>query len=166
MKPGTTTTLLGLCIAVSLSGGCGGESAEKERADARADARAAKRAKAQAKYEKCSRQLGPLVEDLQALTSRLDVGLNYEEYTDEVANLKVTYDRVIDRLDNIECVEAAVPAESALNQHLQATSTWGDCFEDIYCENDSIQPSLQRRWAKASRLIDRADARLEDLRPG
>ena len=105
---------------------------------------------------------------MQELNSRLGVGLNYDEYTDHVGDLRVAYDDVpFDELDanDLECVTGAgAPAENAFNEHVKAVNVWQKCFEDIDCDNDSIKPQVQQRWEKAGEQADQAEQALKDLR--
>ena len=157
--------------------GCGGKSDEEKRAEAREEARqeaaerrAEARRKARAEYQRCDRNIGNLLSALQELDSRLDVGLSYDEYTTEVADVKVVYDRIaFDQLGgkHVDCLTAALPAEKGLNQYTRAAGIWGDCIEDFGCDTDSIEPDLQSHWSRASRLSDRARSQLEAIRrPG
>jgi hypothetical protein len=165
-----------LCALTFSVAACGEDKAAKE-AQARKEARQRQAAKdraakvkarkeAQAKLSACEAELDPLVSALSELGSRLDVGLNYEEYTDQVGDLKVAYDQVDwkDQTD-LDCVQGVgLPAEKALNQYTRALNTWTRCFDDIDCDNDSITPSLRKRWATASRRTDDAKEGLQALR--
>ena len=112
--------------------------------------------------EECRAELEPFLEALQDIDARLDIGLNYDEYTDRVGDVSVAYDRIdVGMLEPGSCLAAAAQAEKAFNQYIKASTTWDDCFEDIDCELDSIEPRLQKLWAQATRLRERADARLE-----
>jgi hypothetical protein len=120
---------------------------------------------AQEKYEKCKRQTAPLMQRLHELDSRLGVGLNYDEYTNKVGDVRVAYDQTTSAIGGPECLSGVgLPAEDALNEYVKASNTWGDCVDDINCDNDSIQPELQGHWAKASLAIDRADRGLRKIR--
>ena len=122
---------------------------------------------AEAKAETCKTEMAGLVDALGELDSRLNVGLNYDEYTDQVGDLRVEYDRVDfggSDPEQLECLSSVgLPAEGAMNEYAKAATTWDECFEDIDCDNDAIQPDLQRRWSAASRKADRATRGLEKL---
>ena len=123
--------------------------------------------KAEDKAASCKEEMGGLVDALGELDSRLNVGLNYDEYTDQVGDLRVEYDRVDfggSDPEQLDCLTAVgLPAEQAMNEYAKAAGTWDECFDDIDCDNDSIQPELQRRWATASRKADRASRGLEKM---
>jgi hypothetical protein len=119
----------------------------------------------------CDRQLGELVEAVGELDSRLDIGMTYSDYTSEVSDLKVSYDSIdwdlddeLEPEDTLTCInEVGLPAEKALNEYAKATRIWGECMDDLYCSNDSIEPSLQRRWRRASSNADNATDALDEL---
>jgi hypothetical protein len=46
---------------------------------------------------------------------------------------------------------------------VKAYNIWNNCIEDIDCSNDSIKRRLQKHWAMATRLIERAEQNLETL---
>jgi hypothetical protein len=116
-------------------------------------------------YEDCRAQLGIFIERLGELDSRLDIGLNYDEYGDQVADINVAYDDIPVGTLAYECVNrAGVPAEKALNKYVDAYNVWDRCFGDIDCDLDSIEPKLQRHWSAASQAAERAETGLESLR--
>jgi hypothetical protein len=166
-------------MIVACAGGtaCGtDEEAERRKADA-AQAekkRAAEQerkeraaAKARQQAEDCGSELDPFIDTISELDSRLDIGLSYDEYTNEVADMKVEYDKIdFDAVSDagIECLQSAgLPAEQALRQHVKAAQAWSECFDDFNCENDTVKPELQRLWAKASRQGERARRGLSEL---
>lgn len=115
----------------------------------------------------CSDQLGTLVERLGELDSRLSVGLNYDEYTDEVAELRVAYDKIdFDELgeSGFGCLSGTgLPAEKALNQYAKAATRWGECIDDFGWDTDAIEPALQRRWSHATDFVETAADELDQM---
>jgi hypothetical protein len=110
-------------------------------------------------YTTCQDLVGPLLEALGELDSRLDIGLNYSEYGDKVADANVQYDRIdIDQLrENLDCLSGvAVPLEDALNFYSAAYRVWDNCFDRPSCTNEQITPNLQRKWARAAKKVDAA----------
>jgi hypothetical protein len=93
------------------------------------------------------------------------VGLNYEEYFDEVGNVQVAYNRIpINQLDQ-ECLgQVGVPSEKAFQSYADAADIWEECFEELSCENNTIDPELQEKWATAERLEVRAQQGLAAIR--
>lgn len=121
--------------------------------------------RARAAYAACDRALGPLLKQLRELDSRLNVGLNYDEYTTEVGDIRVVYDSVVEQADDPTCLTSVgIPAEEALNQYAKATGKWEECFDDIDCDTDSIEPTLRKYWDRASTAIDTAEQGLEEMR--
>ena len=113
----------------------------------------------------CVKQLRPLADALSELDSRLDVGLNYAQYSELVATAKVKYDRVNwDKgMRGPGCARTAILLERALNKYTAAYRRWNACIESPSCDTDSITTKLQGAWKDATRAVDQAVARLDDL---
>lgn len=163
------------CLAV----GCGGSSTETtETVDTAAQERAERerererkaeqrRIRQQEEHDACQSAMGPLMRKLGALQSRLAVGLNYEAYGEAVGSARVVYDRIdYSEVGGVRCLTTVgLSLERALNQYATAAGIWTDCFTDIYCEMDTIDPQLQEKWSSAGRSLDKADRNLERLAP-
>ncbi len=105
----------------------------------------------------CPDEISDFVAALQELDSRLDIGLNFQEYSERVGDARVAYDRVDAEDLDASCIEhVGVPAEDAMNAYIEANSTWNDCISDPDCSNDSIATELQAKWAEATELIEEA----------
>jgi hypothetical protein len=118
-------------------------------------------AEAEAAADECRRQTGGLQRALEELDSRLGVGLAYDDYSTQVGDASVAYDRIpIGRLEQDCLLEVGVHLEDAMNAYIKADDTWGDCIVDFGCDVDSIDPELQMRWAEATREINKAKAGL------
>lgn len=171
-------TIAALAMLTALAAaGCGSsdsqtDTAAAERAAARRAAaiRAARdHARRAATYQTCRETLEPLQEALGELDSRLSIGLNYGDYGTRVADVQVVYDRLDWEAlsEDIDCLGGVgVPLERAFNQHIRAQNMWSECFDDWDCDNDSISPSLQSHWAKASRGVEKSIRNLEKMDPG
>lgn len=110
----------------------------------------------------CEEQVGAFVTALQELDSRLNVGMNFERYSETVSDLQVAYDQLPVGEMTPECLDqVAVPAERAFNAYIRAYNVWNRCVSNIDCTNASIKKRLQRQWANASFAILEADASLE-----
>lgn len=162
---------LALCLA---AGGCGGPSQEQKDAavTAREDADQAQETADQAQERadqvaavasSCQSQVKPFVRALANVDSRLGIGLNYADYGQVVSDTKVVYDRVPFGQMKFACFNIAVPAESSMNHLIDAFETWNACFEDLYCDVDSVEPEMQSDWAKASSKLALARSRIADL---
>lgn len=154
---------------------CGGPSA-KERAAKRAvqieylargltlrERAAASRTRATA-YAKCEANIGEFVNALSDLDSRLDVGLTFADYSRRLGDVRVAYNKIDVNSEDLGCLEAGVPAESALNFYSKAHETWNDCIKSLSCDTDSIDPQLQADWAKASPKVSTAVAKLNRIK--
>ena len=112
----------------------------------------------------CERHVGRFLRALEELDSRLSVGLTFEQYTQQVADVRVEYDRVPFKRIDVSCTLAVgVPAENALNLYVKANNTWNRCIGNFGCDIDGIDPTLQRDWRKASREIRKARRGLADV---
>ncbi len=151
-------------------GGCGTDEEAAKKAAAQEKARQ-KAAEAKLVYEGCKSHVGDLIDSLEEITSRLDIGLNYENYSQELGDVKVAYDKAFDDTDVVvalgeDCVSnVAVPAENALNSHLKASILWDRCIEDFDCDPDANEKKMQKHWQRAQRQIAKSQSGLEDLAP-
>jgi hypothetical protein len=120
---------------------------------------------AAAKAGECQAQLGGLIAAEADLDGRLGgVGVNYEEYGRRVGDISAAYNLVPFKQLEVECLtQVGIPAETAMNNYVNAGNTWNECFGDIYCDIDSIEPELQSAWAKASTNVDAATRGMAEL---
>jgi hypothetical protein len=117
-----------------------------------------------AEQAECEEQLGPLLEALEDLDARLDVGLVFQDYTNRVGDVSVEYNRIRFGALSTNCtIEVGVPLEHALNDYIRANNQWNNCIGDFGCSLDSIEPELQRQWRKATREIRKARQSLRAL---
>lgn len=105
----------------------------------------------------CADQITPLVEALQDLNSRLNIGLTYADYGERVGDVRVLYDRIHFATLGPNCVnKVGIPAEDAMNDYIKAYQTWNACIEETGCSTDSIESKLQTQWSKATTKINEA----------
>lgn len=107
----------------------------------------------------CRGQLRPFVVAMDTLRTDLAVGLSYDQYMSELRAARGAYRRIrADRL-RLDCLVAAgAPAERAVNRYIEAANAWGECLATAACETASIEPRLQREWARASKLLSAAQS--------
>ncbi len=111
----------------------------------------------------CVESTAGLLEALQDIDARLNVGLTKVDYGTRVGDVRVAYERVdIADLDPLCISEMAIHLENALNEYVEANNAWSECFSDTDCDNDSVKPTLQEHWAEATRLIDLAEGAIPD----
>jgi hypothetical protein len=180
-------SLVGTIVAVMLSFGCsslsaspndtaGERASQTQETQAKARQRAAeeKKAKQSALYEECRKIAGKLDTRLTELDSRLSVGLPFADYSRAVGSAKVAYDKLLRDAKahggvSEACInKVGIPLEKALNAYMKAHQVWDDCLATYSCSFDKGSPALEKAqvsWAKASRLISRADDALVDLQP-
>jgi hypothetical protein len=153
---------LGLLLLVA---GCGGSIAPGGEADAPEEAAESPPddVAPDAVEADCADQLGDLVAALEELDGRLDVGLNFQAYSERAGDASVAYQRIDIEDLGPNCLErVGAPAEDALNSYISANNTWNDCIQDVDCDNDSITPDLQAEWANASESIEEAREALDE----
>lgn len=121
---------------------------------------------AKSSYKQCTGQVGDLVKALTNLDADLDVGINEGDYMAAVRDVSKAYGEIdVDTLSP-GCLKASVPLENAFNAYNAAAQTWDNClWTEDDCTTDSIQPTLQAKWAKASSQITTAKTRLAALNP-
>lgn len=157
-----------ICLAGVAVAGCGGPSQEQKDAavKARAEAKKLKRKadEAAALAVTCRQQVTPLLKALRATESRLNVGMTFADYGQQVGDVSIGYDRMpINRMD-FNCIGGpGIAGEKAFNSYTAAYNTWNNCIGDFNCDTDSIDPELQKQWAKASRQTTRARSALSGL---
>jgi hypothetical protein len=115
-------------------------------------------AEALAAQAECQVQVGPLLDALDEIDARLDVGLVFADYTNAVGDASVEYNKLRPGALQSDCtIKVGIPAQDALNNYREAQNIWSECIQDFGCDIDSIDPQLQREWREAAQKI--ADAR-------
>lgn len=152
---------LAALAALLLLGACGSGNDSGGRTEGN---KALSESERQALQEECDEAFTDFMSSLKEINSRLDIGMNYEEYGNQVSDTKVTYD-AIDFEDLSEpCVEkVGVPAEKALNFYVDAYRSWNECIESSYCNDDKNTRELQGDWSDATFQIELAERGLDDL---
>jgi len=102
----------------------------------------------------CREQLGGFLGSLSTLRRHLARGLSYEEYLPAVRRVRLVYDRVPEKKLSAACLFlAGGPAEGAFNLYIDAANAWGSCLTTASCSTTSVEPKLQRQWARASEKL-------------
>ncbi|WP_141007048.1 hypothetical protein [Nocardioides humi] len=178
-----TTIAAASCALLGLSA-CGGEEGptaeEKAQAEANASAASASAASAsaqasrsaeqQAQYDACTTATADLRTALNDVNSRLSIGLNYQDYGDKLGDVQVAYDGAIDEIIELggDCLTTVgKPLENAFNQYIEVKNIWSDCIGDYNCDfsEGETNRKVQDRWAKATKILDRAEENLDTLAP-
>jgi hypothetical protein len=158
--------LAALLAVVAAACGGGDEAQSPPTATEAATTAAATTEADDATYEECEAAVGDLLDSLRELDSRLDVGMNYEEYNNRLGDVSVAYDRSVDNLQSLQseqCLDVGTEAEDAFNAYIKASNIWDKCFDDIDCSTESIEAKLQNQWAKATLMLEAASARLDAM---
>ena len=128
------------------------------------DEQQAAAAKAHHLQADCEQQIGHILHDAQALDSRLDVGLSYDEYNKQVGNVSVAYNQIPIKSMGQECLNSVgVHLEEAFNDYIKAGNIWNDCLTNFSCNINSIDPQLQHYWLAAATDIGVAKRGLDDM---
>jgi hypothetical protein len=168
MRPGPAAIAVLLLALAPILSSCGDEqtsaagtetsgqpTAKATTAGASATSEGASRDLATAK--RCRRSLSDFLDSMESLNNSLAVGLSYEDYLTAVNHVRSTYAPIdANRLPLLCLTQVASPAEHALNTYIEAANTWGNCLATASCDTESIEPKLQRKWARASDLLSRA----------
>lgn len=119
---------------------------------------------AKSEYSECLAEESDLLDQLSEVNARLDVGMTFRDYSDTVSDISVEYSKADSNDLGIDCLgRVAVPAESAVREHVRAARKWSNCFDDLDCDPETVD--LQSYWARAtSKTIDASDA-LASLEP-
>lgn len=140
--------------------------AERQEQLEREAAEAAELAAREEEHRACVAGLGRLLNALDEVDARLNVGLSQDEYSGLVGDASVAYNRLdVPSLGEGPCLAAGAQLEDALNDYSAVASRWNDCIYDFYCDVDSIDPMMQRGWASATRAIAKASRLIDGLDP-
>ena len=165
-----TAAAAGVVLALA---GCGSdvgstsdqpESSDSGGAMEQLQAEAEAKAEAQKAQAKCQAQTQPLMRELEAIDSRLDVGMTQPDYNTALGDVSIAYDALpVGRLDP-NCLTVAVQLEGAFNRYIRANNDWSDCIDDLYCDLDAdALPGIREHWSAANRLLAKAERRLARL---
>jgi hypothetical protein len=147
----TVGILLSVALVLSACGEGGRTAADKPPSTAKTSALPSPRPATT--RSSCSR-LRPLLGSMAKLRDDLARGLSYDDYLREVQRVRAVYAR----LDAVRLTAGCLlvsggPAERALNLYVDATNAWGDCLATVSCDTHSVEPKLQRRWARAAHQL-------------
>ncbi len=123
----------------------------------------------------CPRTVVGLVNSLNEIDGRLDVGVSYDAYGNLLGRARVAYGRIAVRTESYACLQrVGVPGERALTAYVAAYNSWSSCldwYESPVTQNridwGANVPTcekgpghgyafLQRQWSKAHANVRRA----------
>ena len=146
----TVGILLGLALMLSACGEDGTTAAEKPASTVGTTSVPSPNTAARSSC----RQLRPFLGSMAKLRDALARGLSYDDYLREVQGVRAVYARIdADKLYAGCLLASGGPAERAFNLYIDATNTWGDCLATVSCSTRSIEPKLQRKWARAAHQL-------------
>lgn len=147
----TVGILLGLALMLSACGEDGTTAADKPVSTARTTSA---ESPSPVPTRSSCRRLRPLLGSMTKLRDDLARGLSYDDYLREVQQVRAAYARLdADRLTAGCLLASGGPAERALNLYIDATNAWGDCLATVSCDTRSVEPKLQRKWARAAHQL-------------
>lgn len=157
--------LIASLVLVAVFASCG-QSEEEQRAQARYERELREWRVDTKEHKTCEQSMAPFRSTLKDLDGRLDIGLNYLDYSQQVSNAAALHNQ-IDFDASIDCLtKVGLPLEKALRHHSNAYDTWQECAEELGCDPDEMETDLRDDWMKASRQLDKADRAFNKLDPG
>lgn len=145
------------------------EEAQRAEEEARREAEereAAAYAEAVETHKECTKQLRGLMDALQVVDARLDVGLNQSDMSNLLGQASIAYNRIDVKALEGKCLSAGAALETAFNKYNGTVSDWSDCIYDYGCDVDTeVLPGMQVAWAAASRFIEKAERLVAQLDP-
>lgn len=165
--------VLGLGSAAAVAVATAGPSDEERRIAAeKRESAAAEEAERESEAElaeqksTCESTMSEFKDAVQAVDSKLDVGLVQNDLNTALGDASVAYDNLdLDAISTDEyCLtEVARPLEKAFNIYVRSNTKWNKCIQDYGCEVEGkVLEDLQVRWLKASLKIAEVDQALED----
>jgi hypothetical protein len=113
----------------------------------------------------CQSLLGDFLTALTELDSKVAAGLPFENYGQQVGDIRVTYERIETSSVGSDCLMAVqLPAERAFNRYVEAYNIWNNCVGNgTECTEAEVMSKLEAKWAEATSQIDAAEAALATL---
>lgn len=138
------------------------EAEAEAEASASAEAEALRQAEleaARAAQAGCKRQMGDLLDALEQIDGRLDVGLTNADLSSRLGDVAVAYNNIPSKKVSPACLlGVGVPLEDAYNEYSKSVNKWDACINDYYCSVEGAKlAELRGHWSKASKQITRAD---------
>lgn len=165
MRP-RPAAIVGVLLALTLSVAACGEEQSSAVGVGEGDAPKSKGVEAPGVGGECRDQVGSFLAAMDSLREKLVGGLSYIDYLAEVNGIRSIHGEVPDERLSVECLMlAGTPGERALNLYIEGVNTWGDCLAVTTCGLPSIEPALQRDWARAAKLLGSAQRGMRDLDP-
>lgn len=103
-----------------------------------------------------------VIDKFYDLNSRVESGINYQNYSNEVSNLKVAFDR-LGRKPQAKNFEAYKHLGAALMNYKDAKELWQVCMEDSDCTNQILNISSS---PSATYIVRKYGIVTIDKRPG
>lgn len=119
-----------------------------------------------ASFKACEEAVGPVLNALSEIDSRLSVGLNLMAYTTLVGDAKVQLDKLVEASTDGECSQVAVQAGLSVVGHMAALDAWSKCvrFPRVCTREGGMDQQVQPLWAEAGKALALAKDALEGLR--
>ena len=102
--------------------------------------------------------MGALLNALEQIDGRLDVGLTNADLSTRLGDVAVAYNNIPFKKIAPECLlGVGVPLENAYNEYNKSVNKWDTCINDFYCSVEGAKlAELRGHWSKASKHITRA----------
>jgi hypothetical protein len=118
---------------------------------------------AQMTRSKCLSEVGPFLDSMQQIDSRLNVGMTESEFVARTGTAEVKHDQLDPHAISGACLTAGADLETALNRYAKAANKWRNCIASFSCTFHKINRYMQAQWAAASVKITRAKTQLDSL---
>lgn len=140
--------------------------AETRESAAAAEAEQEAEAELAAQKEACESAITDFKAAVEAVDSKLNVGLVQSDLNDALGEARVAYDQMdIDAISSDEyCLsDVAGPLEEAFNIYVKTNTKWNKCIQNYGCEVEgAVLKDMQTKWGKASVKVVLADTALEN----
>jgi hypothetical protein len=119
----------------------------------------------------CKRAVGPLLRAESQVDDRLNVGIQFSDYTSRLGDISVAYSHAVTALKAgvipQSCINrVGLPLQRAFNDYRAAGNVWNHCITDYSCRFDHGSPALkkaQAKWSAASVALDDARSNLASM---
>ena len=111
----------------------------------------------------CMAQIGPFLDAMQQIDSRLNIGINEADFVSRVGTAQVNHDTIDTHAISGKCLDAGVKLEKGLNAYAKAATKWSHCVSQSSCTFRKINGFEQLQWATAGLDITKAKTEISTL---
>ena len=142
------------------------EKRESAAAEAQREAEAEAEAELALQKEACETTISEFKTAVEAVDSKLNVGLVQSDFNNALGDARVAYDQLDTEtiLSDDYCISDVLgPLEDAFNIYVKSNTKWNKCITNFGCEVEGkVLDNLQVRWLRATVKVAQADQALEN----